>query len=367
MQKSVAIDGETAGPVPHAEPLDLLPVDPLVAYLDRHGLGAGPLEATPIGAGRSNLTYLIRRGADEFVLRRPPGGTLPPSAHDVLREARILQALEATDVPVPRVLAVCSDEAVIGAPFVVMERLDGVVISQAVPEKLATPDACRQLSEELMETLARVHAVDLDAAGLTNLGRPTGYLERQVVRHLQLWDLHRTRDLPRVSEIGEWLLANIPEPCGPTLVHGDFRLGNAMFDPLRPSLVAILDWELSTVGDPLVDIGYACACWVEAGDPPERPWQPDPATRAAGFLTRDELVSHYEEAAKRRIGDLRWYEVLALWRGVVFMEGNYRRARDGGGADADTQLLAFGPLIPHVAEMAYARITSGSGSRRASP
>jgi aminoglycoside phosphotransferase (APT) family kinase protein len=338
-----------AGAPADREPLVVL--DRLAAYLDEHGLGEGPLLVEAIGDGRSNATFLLRRGGSELVLRRPPRGPLPPSAHDVLREARILQALNGTDVPVPRVVAVCADERVLGAPFVVTERVDGIVVSDQVPAGLDEPIAQRELSRQLVDVLARIHAIHVEGTGLGDLGRPIGYLERQVRRHLQLWDRHRTRELPVVAAIGKWLLANLPTPGRSTLVHGDYRLGNAMFGRELPvRLVAVLDWELSTLGDPLVDVGYLCACWAEANDPPDRPWQPDPATRAPGCLSRHELALRYEEVSGRPVGDLRWYEVLALWRAVIFMEGNYRRARDG--ATNDPFLDGFGDRIPALAEMA---------------
>ncbi len=183
----------------------LLVIEPLREFLDAHGIGMGEIEARPIGEGHSNVTYLIEREGAEVVLRRPPRPPLPPSAHDVLREARLLRALADTPARVPAVLAVCEDEAVIGCPFYVMERIAGEVIVASVPDALDSPAQRRQIGEELIEALAEIHAVDWRAAGLEGFGKPTGYLERQVRRFGGLWEINRTREIPAVERVGEWL------------------------------------------------------------------------------------------------------------------------------------------------------------------
>ena len=188
----------------------LLVLDPLMAFLDAHGLGAGDAEVEPVGEGHSNVTYALRREGASVVLRRPPRGPLPPSAHDVLREARVLSALAAR-ARVPAVLAVCDDESVIGAPFYVMERVEGHVVTSSVPAALDSPDDRRRIGEELVDALVEVHAVDWRDAGLEGFGRPTGYLERQLRRFLGLWEHNRTREIPAVESVGEWLKAHLPE------------------------------------------------------------------------------------------------------------------------------------------------------------
>src|SRR3954463_15786385 len=277
----------------------LVVTEPLKAFLDEHGLGAGEIEIEPVGEGHSNVTYAIRRGDRRFVLRRPPRPPLPPSAHDVLREARVLRAT-AGQARVPDVLATCDDESVIGAPFYVMELVDGEVITTDVPEALATPAERRRIGEELIDALVEVHAVDWQACGLEGFGRPTGYLERQLRRFTGLWEHNKTREIPQVETVGAWLRDNLPEQQAATIVHGDYRLGNTIFAPGAPArLVAILDWEMATIGDPLADVGYLCALWSEAGDPPLGRFEPGAVSRAPGFPTRAELVARYEERSGR--------------------------------------------------------------------
>jgi aminoglycoside phosphotransferase (APT) family kinase protein len=329
----------------------LLVVEPLAAFLDEHGLGSGPLAAEPVGDGHSNVTYLVRLGDAEVVVRRPPRPPLPPSAHDVLREARLLRALEPTDARVPRVLAVCEDEAVVGAPFYVMERLHGEVITTAVPAALDTPAERRRVGEELVDALVEVHAVDWRACGLEGFGRPTGYLERQVRRFGGLWEHSRTRDVPAVERIGAWLAENVPQSGPATIVHGDFRLGNSMYAPDAPArLVAVFDWEMATIGDPLADVGYLTAVWCARDDPSLGAFELSPVTRGEGFLSRAELVARYEERSGRKMTDMRWYQTLALWKAAIFMEGNYQRAVTG--STDDPYLKGFGQSVIDLAEQA---------------
>jgi aminoglycoside phosphotransferase (APT) family kinase protein len=330
----------------------LLVLDPLLAWLDAHGLGSGEPEIAPIGDGHSNVTYALTRGGTELVVRRPPRGPLPPSAHDVLREARVLRALEGR-APVPRVLAACDDPAVIGAPFYVMERLAGEVVSDAVPAHLDSEAERRRMGEELVDALVTVHDVDWRAAGLEGFGRPDGYLERQIRRFTGLWERNRTRDLPAMDRIAAWLGAHLPASPPATIVHGDYRLGNVMFAPTAPAeLVAIFDWEMSTIGDPLADLGYLCTFWVDRDDPPAGAFEQHALTRAPGWPTRAELVARYEERSGRSMSDIRWYRALALWKIIVFMEGNYRRAL--AGSVDDPYLKTFGEAIADLADRAEA-------------
>jgi aminoglycoside phosphotransferase (APT) family kinase protein len=331
----------------------LLVVGPLLSFLDEHGIGAGDLHAEPVGEGHSNVTYLVRRGDREVVLRRPPRPPLPPSAHDVLREARLLRALQATSAPVPRVLAVGEDESLIGAPFYVMERLVGEVITDRLPDALRAPAERRRIADELVDALVEVHAVDPAAHGLGSFGRPSGYLERQVRRFGDLWEHSRTRDVPAVERVGSWLAEHVPESPAATIVHGDYRLGNVMFAPEAPArLIAIFDWEMATLGDPLADVGYLSALWSQAGDPPAGLFDLSPVTREPGFPTREQLVERYEQRSGRTMTDLRWYTTLALWKSVGFMEGNYRRAIDG--LTDDPFLKSFGEGVVELAARAEA-------------
>jgi aminoglycoside phosphotransferase (APT) family kinase protein len=325
---------------------------PLEAFLDAHGIGEGRLEAERIGEGHSNITFLVRRGDARVVLRRPPRPPLPPSAHDVLREARLLKALESTPVRVPTVIAVGDDEAVLGVPFYVMEEIHGSVLASAIPPALDTAAERRRTSEELVDALVELHDVDWRACGLEGYGKPTGYLERQVRRFSGLWEHNKTRELPVVEELGAWLGRNMPESPESTIVHGDYRLGNVMMADTAPAeLVAIFDWELSTIGDPLADVGYLTVTWVEPDDPQDTMFANlNAVTRAGGFLTREEIIARYEERSGRSMSALNWYQALALWKAAVFMEGNYKRFQAGNSDDEYLGLFDRG--VPMLAEKA---------------
>jgi aminoglycoside phosphotransferase (APT) family kinase protein len=339
----------------------LLVLEPLRAFLDEHGLGGGgELRARPIGDGHSNVTYLLRSGDTELVLRRPPRGPLPRSAHDVLREARLLRALAPTGARVPQVLAVGDDEGVIGAPFYVMERVAGTVVTDAVPAALDTPAERRRLGEELVDALVEIHAVDWRACGLEGFSpEPDGYLARQLRRFAGLWEHLKTREIEAVEQVGAWLAEHRPRSGPATIVHGDYRLGNTMMAAAAPArLVAIFDWEMAALGDPLADVGYLCALWVQRDDP-EVPavFELGGVTRGDGFLTRAELVARYEERSGRPVTDIRWYRTLALWKAAVFMEGNYRRAISG--TTDDPWLKGFGAGVVELAERARALTLGG--------
>jgi len=334
----------------------LLVTEPLEAFLDEHRIGSGAIDVSPVGEGHSNVTYLATRGDAEFVLRRPPRPPIPPSANDMLREARVLRALQG-QAPVPRVLAVCEDPAVIGAPFYVMERVDGHVVTSEVPAALDSPEDRRRMGEQLVDALVAIHGVDWRAAGLEGFGKPTGYLERQVRRFTGLWEHNRTREIPAVEHVGRWLAENMPDSGPATVVHGDFRLGNVMFAPEAPArLVAVFDWEMATIGDPLADLGYLCTLWVDREDPPLGMFELSAVTRQEGFPLRGELLARYEERSGRSMTDIRWYQTLALWKSVVFMEGNYKRAVSG--MTDDPFLEAFGDGVLELAARAEALSTA---------
>jgi aminoglycoside phosphotransferase (APT) family kinase protein len=332
----------------------LLVLEPLRQFLDEHGLGEGEIEASPIGEGHSNVTYLIERGATQMVLRRPPRPPLPPSAHDVLREARLLRALWETNARVPEVLAVCEDPATIGCPFYVMERIEGEVIVSSVPPALDTSLERKRIGEELIDALVEIHGVDWRAVGLEDFGKPTGYLERQLRRFGGLWELNKTREIEAMERVADWLSERIPSSPPATIVHGDFRLGNTMFAADAPArLVAVLDWEMATIGDPLADLGYLSMMWTERDDPELGMREHlGRITRQDGFPTRAELIARYEERSGRAMSDMRWYTTLALWKMGVFMEGNYKRAI--AGTTDDPYLKQFGDGVLELARRAEA-------------
>jgi aminoglycoside phosphotransferase (APT) family kinase protein len=326
----------------------LLVMDPLRSFLRESGLEApAELSAVPIGDGHSNVTFGLSTGV---VLRRPPRGPLPPSAHNVLREARLLSALEPTDVRTPRVLAVCEDVDVIGAPFYVMERVLGTVITDQLPPSLDTPEQHAQIADELIDSLVELHATDWTTLGLEGFGKPTGYLERQLRRFTGLWEVNRTREIAELDVVGTWLADNMPQSPPATIVHGDYRLGNTMFaEAPPPRLTAILDWEMATIGDPLADIGYLMIHWVQADDTRSR-FVMHTVTDRPGFLTRRELVARYEERSGRSVQALDWYVTLAMWKAAVFMEGNYKRAVMG--TTDDPWLKTFGEGVVELAHRA---------------
>jgi aminoglycoside phosphotransferase (APT) family kinase protein len=335
------------------EPLIVL--EPLIAWLAANGLDAPEsLAATPIGEGHSNVTFAL---STDVVLRRPPRGPLPPSAHDVLREARLLGALQPTPVRTPRVLAVCDDTSVVGAPFYIMERVAGDVIADSVPPALDNAEQRGQIAEQLIDALVDMHAVDWTELGLDGFGKPTGYLERQLRRFGGLWEHNRTREVPQVEEVGAWLAANMPESGPATIVHGDFRLGNTMFAATAPArLVAIFDWEMATIGDPLADVGYMLMQWTQPGDRLGK-FNLNNVTLLPGFPTREQLTARYQERSGRSVSSLNWYVTLALWKAVVFMEGNYKRALSG--TTDDPYLKSFGEGVIEIADRALAATRNG--------
>jgi len=303
------------------------------AFFSQHVPGGDvPLEFRLLSGGRSNLTYLVRtRSGPErsFVLRRPPLGHVLPTAHDMVREHRVLSALAHTDVPVARPFALCEDPDVNGAPFYVMEYRPGIVIERELPPGYAeTPGERRRLSLALVDTLVRLHAVDVARVGLSDFGHPEGYIERQVRRWSQQWERSKTRELPAIDELARRLAASIPVSPPPTLVHGDYRLGNLALDPGDPGqIVAVFDWEMATLGDPLSDLGYMQIYWGEEADPPRlRPAGSHLAiTARPGFLTRAELVEAYARRSGRDVSAIDYYQVLALFKLAVITEGIHAR------------------------------------------
>ena len=295
--------------------------------------GDCPLSFELISGGRSNLTYLVRGGGQEWVLRRPPLGHVLPTAHDMAREHRVLSALAGTDVPAPRPIALCEDPAVNDMPFYVMQYCPGVVLAQDIPPGYApTPDDRRRISLALVDTLVRLHAVDYHAVGLDGFGRPDGYLERQVRRWSEQWQRSKTSELLEIDEVIRRLRAALPPSPAPTIVHGDYRLGNMALDPHDPGRVAaIFDWEMATLGDPLADLGYTLIYWTDADDPPPSGGVGTASafTARPGFFTRAEIVAEYARRSGRDVDAADFYQVLALYKLAVISEGIYARYLQG--------------------------------------
>ncbi|MGI8887093.1 MAG: phosphotransferase family protein [Gaiellaceae bacterium] len=340
----------------------LLVIDRVCAFLDEHRLGSGEVRARRIGeGGGSNFTFLLERGPDRYVLRRPPRPPLPPSAHDVVREARLQLALrEAGFSRLPTILAVAEDESILGVPFYVMEYLEGhVVADELVPGLEAEPQRGR-LGEDLVDSLVEIHDADVTTPDLAAFARPGSYNERQVRRFTQLWGINKTREIPTVERVAEWLAGNVPLPLPETVVHGDFRLGNTMVAPDDPSrIVAVLDWEMGAIGDPRADVGYLLATYSEPGGPPN-PLGTSPVTALPGFPSRAELSELYIERSGRAVESLSWFEGLALWKAAVFCEAIYGRYVRGELGAEDERAARFEEGVPYLAEAALEAISPDS-------
>jgi aminoglycoside phosphotransferase (APT) family kinase protein len=301
-----------------------------------------PLTPRFISGGRSNLTFqLVDATGRAIVLRRPPLGHVLESAHDMGREHRIIAALRDTDVPVANALGLCEDTAVNGAPFYLMDFVEGVVLT-TIADAEAYPEASRRrAADDLVRVLGRLHAVDPDAVGLGTLGRKEDYIARQLRRWHRQFEQSKTRELPLLDEVHARLAARIPPQRWTGIVHGDFRLGNMILGP-DGELRAVLDWELATLGDTLADLGWLLSGWVEAGEPTRGPFPPP--TTAPGFPTRDQLAARYAEVTGRDLSDLPYYLAFARWRGACISEGvlnRYKRAVMGE-VDFDLDAMARG-------------------------
>lgn len=312
----------------------LVPSQALTTFMDAHLAepGSGPVVVSKIGQGRSNLTFRVQRGGRAWVLRRPPMGDLPETAHDMMREHRVLSALHGTQVRVPKPVAVCPDTGVIGVPFYMMEEIRGAVIRESQPDSYAEDDRYR-IGLEMIDALAELHTADYAAVGLGDLGKPEGYTQRQVERWTKQWDFMKTRELEDVDTVRGWLEEHCPSTHPHAIVHGDYKLDNVVFSADPPArLLAILDWEMATLGDPLADVGYLMNFWPEPGDPTIY-GLPQP-TQLPGYPTKVELLARYEQRTGFAMTDLAFYRTLALWKLAILLEGLYKRFL-AGKADSD--------------------------------
>jgi aminoglycoside phosphotransferase (APT) family kinase protein len=302
-------------------------------YLRDHidGLPEGELEVRQFPSGASNLTYLLEVGEWEGVLRRPPMGPIPPKAHDMGRESRVLVRLHEAYPLAPKPYFFCEDESVIGAPFYVMERRKGVVVDDEFPEGVEpTRELCRGISRTVADTLAELHAVDPDEAGLGDLGRPEGFLERQVKGWIGRYEKARTDEIEGVESLTGWLVRDIPESPEPTIIHNDYKLNNLVLDPEDLTRVrAVLDWEMATVGDPLFDLAVSLSYWTEPDDPQELKEVMPTVTSTAGFMTRGEFMERYAQASGRDLSEMHWYMVFGYFKLAVILQQIYARWKNG--------------------------------------
>jgi aminoglycoside phosphotransferase (APT) family kinase protein len=294
-------------------------------------LGQGPLTCSQFPAGHSNLTYLISLAGREFVLRRPPFGTRVKSAHDMGREYRVLSKLHTVYAPAPRPTVYCEDPAVLGAPFYLMERLPGIVIRKELPAPLAAaPELCRRLSFSLVDNLAALHSIDLEQAGLNNFGRPEGYVRRQIEGWSKRWTEAQTEDVAAMNEAAHWLAAQMPAGSGTALIHNDYKLDNILLDPVDPTrITGLLDWEMATVGDPLMDLGTALSYWIEAADSSAFQQLRFSPTTAPGFITRREFLDRYAEKTGHPVANPVYYYVYGLFKLAVILQQIYYRYVQG--------------------------------------
>jgi len=333
----------------------------LKRFIHDNRLGdASDLCTENISFGHSNEVHLIHFEGKSWALRRPPRGPLLPTAHDVLREYRVLEALQPTSVPVPRVYASCEDNSYIGAPFYLMEYMHGKVIrSGLIPsdEKsfADTPDKRRAVSEGMIDLLTALQEVDWRKVGLEGFGRPDGYIERQLRRWIGQLEktLPLTRPQPVMAKIEEWLKAHMPQTQPATIAHGDFKLDNVMWDesPGVPKAIALFDWEMSTIGDPLADLGWMVTYWTDPTDSETRRSVVSSMEGEAGYYQRREMVELYERKSGRAMRDFAFYEIFSLFKLAIILEGSYSRYLSG---QADDPMFAtYDVRVPGIADVAW--------------
>jgi aminoglycoside phosphotransferase (APT) family kinase protein len=311
-----------------------------------------PLTVRQFGGGVANLTYLLDYGTHQYVLRRPPLGPVAPSAHDMAREHKVLSRLYQAFPVAPRAFVFCDEHSVIGAPFFVMERKHGVVVRRSLPPEYAhIPEAPRLMSEVLADALAAFHAVDYHALGLEDLGKPAGFIERQIEGWYGRWHESRVGIMTQMEVVYGWLHDNVPPPNPPSLVHNDYKLDNVMLAYDDPGqMVAVFDWDMCTLGDPLVDLGALLTYWSQPDDPPYLQMTSMMPVGDLGFMTRDELVERYAQRTGRDVSHINFYHVLGLYRVVVICAQIYVRYQRG--QTQDTRFEALGQMIPSLAQAA---------------
>jgi aminoglycoside phosphotransferase (APT) family kinase protein len=324
----------------------------LLAWLQSQDLApGGPMRLQRIGGGQSNPTFFVEFDARSYVLRKQPPGPLLPSAHAIDREYRILGALAQTDVPVPTALAYCADPAVIGTPFYLMDKLEGRVLSDyGLPQLPAAERRAYLLA--MAEVMARLHAVDWAALGLADYGRPGNFFARQVSRWTRQWQASRLAENADIDRLIDWLPAHLPDSDETCIAHGDLRLGNLMFHPTEPRVIALLDWELSTLGHPLADAAYSAMAWHMAPDEFEGLRGLDLA--AAGLPTQAEYLAHYQRCSGRAEPVTAFHLAFSMFRFAVILEGVAARGREGNAASADAERV--GGLASAFARQAVALI-----------
>jgi aminoglycoside phosphotransferase (APT) family kinase protein len=319
---------------------------------------ASDIQVEQFPQGHSNLTYLVRLGDREIVLRRPPFHNPVKSAHDMGREYRVLLRLHAVYPAAPRPLAYCDDETIIGAPFYLMERRRGVILRRTLPPGLRLdPDTARRLSESFIDNLAVLHGLDYMAAGLADLGRPAGYAQRQVEGWAKRYDDAKTDDLPAMRELAAWLRERIPRGSGAALIHNDYKYDNLILDPAELTrIIGVLDWEMCTIGDPLMDLGSTLAYWVEAGDPEAFQAVGMGPTALPGSMTRRQLLERYAAHSGRDVADMLFYYCYGLFKLAVIIQQIY--VRYARGHTSDERFARFNERVAVIVQQAVRAMES---------
>ena len=317
------------------------------------GLPEGELEVEQFPSGASNLTYLVKIGHWEGILRRPPQGPLPPKAHDMERESRLLMRLHEAYPLAPKPYFFTDDDSIIGAQFYVMERREGVVVDDEFPDYVEpTEELCRGMSQMVADTLIELHAVDWQEAGLEDLGRPEGFLERQVNGWIKRYEEAKTEEIEEVEPLTEWICQDIPESPPATIVHNDFKLNNLVLNPDDLTEVrAVLDWEMTTIGDPLFDLAVSLSYWFEADDPQELKEVLPTVTVTPGFWTRKEFIDYYAEKSGRDLSRMHWHMVFAYFKLAVILQQIY--ARWHRGQTKDERFADMNERVRNVIRHAY--------------
>lgn len=351
------MSGALAADEPRAvRPGEELDVAALAAFLERELGARGAVEVAQFPGGHSNLTYRVGHGDREYVLRRPPVGAAVKSAHDMGREVAVLSKLAPVYSRAPRVVASELTGAAIGAPFYLMERRRGVILRRDLPAALAGDvPTLRRLGELLVDALVDLHAVDFAAAGLGDLGKPAGYIERQVTGWTERYRAAQTDEIPAIGEVAEWLASHRPADGAAALIHNDFKLDNVIFAPDLASITGVLDWEMTTLGDPLMDLGTSLSYWAQASDPAPFHQLPFGPTATPGMLTREEVARRYlDRSGRSAAGGLVFYYAFGLLKTAVIAQQIY--ARFAKGLTRDARFAAMIAAVRLLAEQARAAI-----------
>lgn len=310
------------------------------------------ISARQFPGGHSNLTYLLRIGEREYVLRRGPLGPVAPKAHDMAREFHVLQALHPHFPEAPDVYLLCEDAGVLGAVFFLMERRQGIILRDQIPAEVSClPDYPRRISEAFIQCLARLHGLNLEMTGLASLGKPQGFLQRQVQGWQERWNRAKTEDNPQIEQVVRWLAERMPPSPAPAVVHNDFKLDNIMLaSGGADEIAAVLDWEMATVGDPLADLGLTLCYWCWASAPSLRARALPSLTSQPGWYTRDQMVARYAELTGRDLTHIAWYEVLGIFKLAVILQQIYFRFQRG--QTQDQRFRDFGDRVRGISQLA---------------